>query len=68
MIINNNSDFTNVFEELPIGCALDMLRSELHQKHQKTPILNSRKSLIKRKLINKKSKLTNKGKVLLGDF
>lgn len=66
MIINNKSDFTNVFEELPIGSALDLIRAELHQKHKKYPKLNSKKTLINKKLINKKMKLTKSGKELLG--
>ena len=67
MYINNvDPTFTTVFEELPIGCALDILRADLHQKKKvKCSNLNSRKSLLKKKLITKKSRLTKKGKELV---
>ena len=55
-----------IFEELPIGSALDLLRADLCiVKKVKCTKLNSKKTLVNRKLLTEKNNLTKRGKELV---
>ena len=68
MPIRDNSKFKDVFEVLSPGSALDLLRVDLHQyRGKKCCGLNSKRSLVNRKLITESKRLTKKGKELVSE-